>query len=155
MQRCVVYVCVVRRSSVGCVTMSERQSLPSQRGLLKSSAGRLPLPLPVGQPGRVYFALFANSVSRPHAHTDASTSPRHAAAAHLSKHCFTNGCVPALPCFARSLGLANRTPVCMMLALARGALLHCHIFCKQQRFGVFFNSNDTVLGIHAQIPRTL
>lgn len=62
--------------------MSEPQSLASQRGLSKSSAGRLPLPFPVGQPGRVYFALFANNICRPHAHT---------AAAHLSKHCFTSG----------------------------------------------------------------
>lgn len=42
--------------------MNEAYSLPSQRGLSKSSAGRLPFPFPVGQSGRVYFELSANSV---------------------------------------------------------------------------------------------
>lgn len=49
-------------------TMNEPYSLASQRGLSKSSAGRLPLPFPVGQPGRVYFALFANNIAS-HEHT--------------------------------------------------------------------------------------
>lgn len=43
--------------------MNEPHSLASQRGLSKSSAGRLPLPFPVGQPGRVYFAMFANNIA--------------------------------------------------------------------------------------------
>lgn len=43
--------------------MNEPYSLASQRSLSKSSAGRLPLPFPVGQPGRVYFALFANNIA--------------------------------------------------------------------------------------------
>lgn len=43
--------------------MNEAYSLASQRGLSKSSAGRLPLPFPVGQPGRVYFALLANNIA--------------------------------------------------------------------------------------------
>lgn len=44
------------------LTMNEPHSLASQRGLSKSSAGRLPLPFPVGQSGPVYFALFANNI---------------------------------------------------------------------------------------------
>lgn len=36
-------------------TVNEGYSLPSQRGLSKSSVGRLPFPFPVGQSGRVYF----------------------------------------------------------------------------------------------------
>lgn len=43
-------------------TVNEAYSLPSQRGLSKSSAGRLPFPFPVGQSGRVYFELSANNV---------------------------------------------------------------------------------------------
>lgn len=38
------------------------RSLPSQRGLSKSSAGRLPFPFPVGHSGRVYFEPPANNV---------------------------------------------------------------------------------------------
>lgn len=43
-------------------TVNEAYSMPSQRGLSKSSAGRLPFPFPVGQSGRVYFELSANNV---------------------------------------------------------------------------------------------
>lgn len=44
-------------------TVNEAYSLPSQRGLSKSSAGRLPFPFPLGQSGRVYFELSANNVN--------------------------------------------------------------------------------------------
>lgn len=46
-------------------TVNEAYSLPSQRGLSKSSAGRLPFPFPVGQSGRVYFEPPANNVDGP------------------------------------------------------------------------------------------
>lgn len=44
-------------------TVNEAYSLASQRGLSKSPTGRLPLPFPVGSPGRVYFALFAQNIA--------------------------------------------------------------------------------------------
>lgn len=44
-------------------TVNEVYSLASQRGLSKSPTGRLPLPFPVGSPGRVYFALFAQNIA--------------------------------------------------------------------------------------------
>lgn len=58
-----VSVCAVQIIRRLRATMNEPYSLASQRGLSKSSAGRLPLPFPVGQPGRVYFALFANNIA--------------------------------------------------------------------------------------------
>ena len=54
--RAVQIICGLR------ATLNEAYSLASQRGLSKSSAGRLPLPFPVGQPGRVYFTLIANNI---------------------------------------------------------------------------------------------
>lgn len=45
--------------------MNEAHSLASQRALSNSSAGRLPLPFPVGQPAPVYFELFANNITGP------------------------------------------------------------------------------------------
>lgn len=44
-------------------TVNEAYSLASQRGLSKSPTGRLPLPFPVGSPGRVYFTLFAQNIA--------------------------------------------------------------------------------------------
>lgn len=48
-------------------TMNEAHSLASQRGLSESSAGRLPLLFPVGQPVHVYFAQLANNIAGPYA----------------------------------------------------------------------------------------
>lgn len=58
-----VSVCAVQIICRLRATVNEAYSLASQRGLSKSSAGRLPLPFPVGQPGRVYFALLANNIA--------------------------------------------------------------------------------------------